>query len=52
MTEFALAELGYSDTIFFRPGMLAGAERPESRIMESIAGFVPSLSLYMLRYED
>lgn len=40
LTENQLAELGYSDTIVFRPGFLANAERPGSRIMESLAAYV------------
>jgi oxidoreductase len=35
-TEQALAELGYKDTIFFRPAMLANVKRPEGRLGESI----------------
>ncbi|PCH44555.1 hypothetical protein WOLCODRAFT_139070 [Wolfiporia cocos MD-104 SS10] len=36
LTELGLAELGYSDTIIFRPALL-GAERGESRPLETIA---------------
>ncbi|PBK69059.1 hypothetical protein ARMSODRAFT_173571 [Armillaria solidipes] len=36
-TEEALANIGYSDTIVFRPGLLTGTARPESRIGETIA---------------
>ncbi|KAK0501707.1 hypothetical protein EDD18DRAFT_1143988 [Armillaria luteobubalina] len=36
-TEEALANLGYSDTIVFRPGLLTGTNRPDSRITETIA---------------
>lgn len=36
-TEAALAGLGYSETIVFRPGMLAGTHRPVIRPMEHIA---------------
>ncbi|KAF8141424.1 hypothetical protein EV363DRAFT_1149902 [Boletus edulis] len=42
LTELALARLGYADTLVFRPGFLRGAERPESRIAESVLGFVTS----------
>ncbi|KXN84259.1 Oxidoreductase HTATIP2 [Leucoagaricus sp. SymC.cos] len=35
-TEIGLAKLGYNDTIVFRPGMLLGAHRKETRIAESI----------------
>ncbi|KAF5362443.1 hypothetical protein D9756_002410 [Leucocoprinus leucothites] len=35
-TEIGLAKLGYSDTIIFRPAMLLGAKREESRVAESI----------------
>ncbi|KAK0188484.1 hypothetical protein F5146DRAFT_1002566 [Armillaria mellea] len=38
-TEEALANIGYSDTIVFRPGLLTGAARPDSRIAESIAEY-------------
>jgi len=38
LTEEGLTHLNYSDTIIFRPGFLAGAERPgKTRILE--AGF-------------
>ncbi|KZT00592.1 uncharacterized protein LAESUDRAFT_536289 [Laetiporus sulphureus 93-53] len=38
ITEQKLAELGYNDTIIFRPGILPGeADRGETRVMESIA---------------
>jgi oxidoreductase len=36
MTEQALAGLGYSDTIIFRPGFLANAERASGRLGEQI----------------
>lgn len=35
-TEKALAELGYKDTVVFRPALLANVERPEGRLLESI----------------
>ena len=34
-TENALAELGYKDTVVFRPAGLANVNRPESRPVES-----------------
>ena len=38
MTEDELAGLGYADTIVFRPGMLVGTKRPETRLAESAFG--------------
>lgn len=38
LTENGLAELGYKDTIIFRPGFLANAERKGGRLMESVFG--------------
>jgi len=35
LTEQALAELGYKDTVVFRPAMLSGTNRPESRFVET-----------------
>ncbi|PWN36399.1 uncharacterized protein FA14DRAFT_114503, partial [Meira miltonrushii] len=40
LTEEGLASLGYSDTILFRPGFLAQANRAQSRKVEQIYGFV------------
>ncbi|KAH9055728.1 hypothetical protein EDB87DRAFT_1676170 [Lactarius vividus] len=40
LTEKALAELDYKDTVVFRPVILANVERPEGRLVESIAGKV------------
>jgi len=40
LTELGLAKLGYADTIIFRPGVLAGTHRGETRIPESIAVYV------------
>ncbi|KZO98292.1 hypothetical protein CALVIDRAFT_562215 [Calocera viscosa TUFC12733] len=37
-TELALAQLGYGETILFRPGFLQGAVRKDSRPAEAIAG--------------
>jgi len=45
LTEEGLASLGYSDTIIFRPGFLAGANRGREGIAEVIAGYVDFLSL-------
>ncbi|KAF9446893.1 hypothetical protein P691DRAFT_732389 [Macrolepiota fuliginosa MF-IS2] len=39
-TEIGLAGLGYSDTVIFRPGLLAGAQRKDSRIAEQLFGYV------------
>ncbi|KAH9074955.1 hypothetical protein EDB83DRAFT_1883115 [Lactarius deliciosus] len=36
LTEKALAELGYKDTVIFRPALLGNVERPEGRLLESI----------------
>ncbi|PFH48650.1 hypothetical protein AMATHDRAFT_64949 [Amanita thiersii Skay4041] len=38
LTEQGLAELGYNDTIVFRPAMLKGTNRPERRLAETIWG--------------
>ncbi|KAK0489337.1 hypothetical protein IW261DRAFT_1557817 [Armillaria novae-zelandiae] len=38
-TEEALASMGYSDTIVFHPGLLAGTNRPQSRMPEVIAEY-------------
>jgi oxidoreductase len=35
LTEQALAEIGYKDTIIFRPAALSNTKRPESRFAES-----------------
>jgi hypothetical protein len=35
LTEQALAELGYKDTIIFRPGALSNTQRSDSRLAES-----------------
>ncbi|KAJ7089835.1 hypothetical protein B0H15DRAFT_839432 [Mycena belliarum] len=43
LTEEALASLGYEDTIVFRPGFLAGTNRPEFRLAETVAGAVTGL---------
>ncbi|CAE6497887.1 unnamed protein product [Rhizoctonia solani] len=40
LTERGLASLGYSDFIAFQPGVLAGAQRGESRMAETVAGWV------------
>jgi oxidoreductase len=42
LTEQALAELGYKDTIVFRPGSLTNANRPEMHLAESMAQYVSS----------
>ncbi|KAF5386394.1 hypothetical protein D9757_006695 [Collybiopsis confluens] len=43
LTESELASLGYQDTISFRPGMLAGVTRPESRLLETSAKYITGL---------
>jgi hypothetical protein len=35
LTEQALAELGYKDTIVFRPVILSNTQRPDARFSES-----------------
>jgi oxidoreductase len=35
LTEQALAELGYKDTIIFRPAALANTNRSETRLLDS-----------------
>lgn len=40
LTELALARLGYSETIVFRPGLLKGAERADKRLGETVFGYV------------
>ncbi|KAF6753457.1 hypothetical protein DFP72DRAFT_966756 [Ephemerocybe angulata] len=40
LTEEGLARLGYKDTIVFRPGFLAGTDRGETRVAESIFGTI------------
>ncbi|ETW78556.1 hypothetical protein HETIRDRAFT_477809 [Heterobasidion irregulare TC 32-1] len=47
LTEQALAEIGYSDTIVYRPGFLKGAERPDFRFLESVFSPVSSLLSYV-----
>ncbi|KAF7357025.1 hypothetical protein MVEN_01039100 [Mycena venus] len=42
LTEEGLASLGYEDTIVFRPGLLAGTNRPELRVGEKVAEAVTS----------
>lgn len=39
--------MGYSDTIIFRPGFLAGAERADARIAETIFGYA-DFAIYCL----
>jgi len=38
LTEEGLAAIGYTDTIIFRPGFLAGTQRGDHRLVESIFG--------------
>ena len=35
LTEQALAEIGYKDTIMFRPAVLSNTSRSETRILET-----------------
>jgi oxidoreductase len=47
LTEEALASIGYSDTIIFRPGFLAGTNRPDSRVLETMFSKVTHLLSYV-----
>ncbi|KAJ1311765.1 hypothetical protein OPQ81_010234 [Rhizoctonia solani] len=47
LTERGLASLGYSDFIAFRPGFLAGAQRGETRIAETLFGCVTGVLSYV-----
>lgn len=47
LTEEGLARLGYSDTIVFRPGFLAGTNRSERRMAESLFGKVTGALSYV-----
>ena len=49
MTELGLAGLGYSDTIVFRPGFLAEADRAKTAVSENIVGYAISI-LFRLLY--
>ena len=40
LTEIALASLGYSDTIIFRPAFLVSAERGHKNTGEAIVAYV------------
>jgi len=40
LTEKALVELGYKDTIIIHPALLANVKRPEGRLVESISLYV------------
>lgn len=47
LTELQLAELGYNDTIVFRPGSIGNAERPgDNRPLENILMYAPAHVLY------
>ncbi|KAI0058883.1 hypothetical protein BV25DRAFT_1186169 [Artomyces pyxidatus] len=46
LTEQALAEIGYSDTIIFRPGLLRNVKRTEFRPLEVLAGPVSTVLSY------
>ncbi|KAH7887854.1 hypothetical protein F5I97DRAFT_1926268 [Phlebopus sp. FC_14] len=52
LTELALARLGYSDTIVFRPGFLKGVERPGRRVAETIFGYVTGAMSYFTSSVD
>ncbi|TFK69114.1 hypothetical protein BDN72DRAFT_796945 [Pluteus cervinus] len=44
-TEERLSELGYKETIVFRPGALTGTARPQTRPVEAVIGFIlPAIS--------
>ncbi|KAJ3887647.1 hypothetical protein GG344DRAFT_90386 [Lentinula edodes] len=43
LTELGLASLGYKETIVFRPAVLAGVSRPESRPFETFGRYVTSV---------
>ncbi|KAJ3718626.1 hypothetical protein DFJ43DRAFT_1098005 [Lentinula guzmanii] len=43
LTEIGLASLGYKDTIIFRPAVLAGVTRPESRPFEAVGRCVTNV---------
>jgi oxidoreductase len=49
LTEQALAELGYKDTIIFRPMLLSNVQRPEKRLGETLAMYVPLPDLFRLQ---
>ncbi|KAH9968446.1 hypothetical protein BGW80DRAFT_1338589 [Lactifluus volemus] len=52
LTEQGLAELGYKDTIVFRPVILSNVQRPERRLAESAAIAIGSaLSLFTDRVQ-
>ncbi|KAF8710138.1 hypothetical protein AX14_013423 [Amanita brunnescens Koide BX004] len=47
LTELGLAKVGYSDTIIFRPSLLKGTNRPDSRPLETIWGAVTGVAAYI-----
>ncbi|KAF8902357.1 hypothetical protein CPB84DRAFT_1846301 [Gymnopilus junonius] len=47
LTEEGLASIGYSDTIIFRPGFLAGTNRSDHRLAESIFGKLTGVLSYV-----
>lgn len=47
LTEYELGQLGYKDVTIFRPGFLAGANRNELRLAESIFGAITGLVSYV-----
>ncbi|KAK7034507.1 hypothetical protein VNI00_012354 [Paramarasmius palmivorus] len=47
LTEEGIASLGYSDTIIFRPGLLVGTARPQTRLPETAASVITGLLAYV-----
>ncbi|PPQ90052.1 hypothetical protein CVT25_006292 [Psilocybe cyanescens] len=47
LTEEGLASLGYSDTIIFRPGFLAGTNRADHRVVETFFGKITGALSYV-----
>jgi hypothetical protein len=52
LTEQALAELGYKDTVIFRPAMLSNTQRPDARFAESALLCVRPASLSFVSEEE
>lgn len=48
LTELELSGLGYEQTIIFRPGLLVGTDRSETRIAEQLAGLSQTSSSKMI----
>ncbi|KAF8631966.1 hypothetical protein AX15_002102 [Amanita polypyramis BW_CC] len=47
LTELGLAKLGYNDTIIFRPAMLKGTNRVDSRLVETLYGAITKVASYV-----